>query len=182
MRVRLLAFAAGAIAGMQVSGRLVDRRSSAAIMIAAVFADGLVLVLPAYAANLVSLAVFLFTFGTVHGVLNVAMNVNAVQVQRAYGRPIISSLHAVYSVGGGSAEARSRWSLSPARILTRIPNMIPERRRRLDPSPRHKKATRAANRSCGQTLSSSLAGLALSGGGIRSASFCLGALQALDSA
>ena len=32
------------------------------------------------------------------------------------------------------------------------------------------------------TLSSSLAGLALSGGGIRSASFCLGALQALDKA
>src|SRR5262245_66329104 len=32
------------------------------------------------------------------------------------------------------------------------------------------------------TAGSSLAGLALSGGGIRSASFCLGALQALDKA
>src|SRR5207247_10601806 len=32
------------------------------------------------------------------------------------------------------------------------------------------------------TLRSGLAGLALSGGGIRSASFCLGALQALDKA
>jgi predicted acylesterase/phospholipase RssA len=32
------------------------------------------------------------------------------------------------------------------------------------------------------TASSGLAGLALSGGGIRSASFCLGALQALDKA
>jgi fucose permease len=32
--------------------------------------------------------------------LNVAMNVNAVNVQRAYRQPIISSFHAVYSVGG----------------------------------------------------------------------------------
>jgi predicted MFS family arabinose efflux permease len=33
-------------------------------------------------------------------VLNVSMNVRAVEVQTAYGRPIISSFHAVYSAGG----------------------------------------------------------------------------------
>jgi hypothetical protein len=63
-------------------------------------ADGVLLVLPAFAFDLPVLAVCLFAFGAVHGTLNVAMNVNAVEVQRAYGRPIISSCHAVYSVGG----------------------------------------------------------------------------------
>src|SRR5882672_5414543 len=88
--IALLAFAAGSIAGMQLSGRLVDRYASARIMIPAVFADGAVLILPAYAAGLFSLAAFLFVFGTVHGTLNVAMNVSAVELQRAYRRPIIS--------------------------------------------------------------------------------------------
>ena len=100
LSIGLLAFAAGAIAGMQLSGRLVDRYASVRIMIPAVFADGAALILPARAVGLASLAAFLFAFGAVHGTLNVAMNVNAVEVQRAYGRPIISSFHAVYSVGG----------------------------------------------------------------------------------
>jgi predicted MFS family arabinose efflux permease len=100
LSVALLAFAAGAILGMQMSGRLVDRFRSATVMAPAVFADGLVLIAPAYAANLATLALSLLAFGIVHGNLNVAMNVNAVEVQRAWRSPIISSCHAVYSIGG----------------------------------------------------------------------------------
>jgi fucose permease len=36
----------------------------------------------------------------VHGTLNIAMNASAVEVQRAWGGPIMSSFHAIYSVGG----------------------------------------------------------------------------------
>jgi predicted MFS family arabinose efflux permease len=100
LSVGLLAFAGGAILGMQISGRMVDRLRSGRIMVPAVFVDGAVLILPAFATSLVGLAGCLFAFGAVHGTLNVAMNVNAVEVQRAYGRPIITSFHAVYSVGG----------------------------------------------------------------------------------
>jgi predicted MFS family arabinose efflux permease len=100
LSIGLLAFAAGAIAGMQASGRLVDRYASGKVMVPAVFADAVLLNLPAHAVGLVSLVGFLFAFGAGHGMLNVAMNVNAVEVQRAYGRPIITSFHAVYSVGG----------------------------------------------------------------------------------
>ena len=98
--IGLLAFAAGAIAGMQAAGPLVDRLRSRRVMIPAAIADAALLVLPAFAFDLGSLAVCLFAFGAVHGTLNVAMNVNAVEVQRARGRPIISSCHAVYSAGG----------------------------------------------------------------------------------
>lgn len=100
LSLALLAFAAGAIAGMQASGRLVDRYGSTNVMIPAVLADGVLLVGPSLAPDLPVLAVSLFAFGTVHGTLNVAMNVNAVEVQRIRDRPMISSCHAVYSVGG----------------------------------------------------------------------------------
>jgi predicted MFS family arabinose efflux permease len=116
LSVGLLAFAAGAILGMQVAGRLVDRWGSATVMVPAVVGDALLLVTPALAGNLAVLALCLVAFGAVHGTLNVAMNVNAVEVQAAYRRPIISSCHAVYSVGGflgaavGASFAHAGWS------------------------------------------------------------------------
>ena len=100
LSLALLAFAAGAITGMQATGRLVDRFGSRRVMLPVAFAEGLVLILPAYAPDLGTLAAALFVFGAVHGTLNIAMNANAIDVQRAWQRPIMSSFHAVYSVGG----------------------------------------------------------------------------------
>jgi predicted MFS family arabinose efflux permease len=100
LSIGLLVFAAGAITGMQVIGRLVDRHDSARIMIPAALAEGVVLTLPAFAPNLTTLALALFVFGAVHGTLNIAMNANAVEVERAWRAPIMSSFHAVYSIGG----------------------------------------------------------------------------------
>jgi MFS family permease len=96
----LLAFAAGAITGMQAIGRLVDRYGAGRVMVPAALAEGLMLIAPAYAPDLALLIGALFVFGVVHGTLNIAMNASAVEVQRAWGRPIMSSFHAVYSIGG----------------------------------------------------------------------------------
>ncbi|MGI5147304.1 MFS transporter [Plantactinospora sp. CA-294935] len=100
LSVGLLGLAAGAITGMQLTGRLVDRYGSARVMLPVAFAEGGCLLLPGYAVNLATLAVALFVFGTVHGTLNIAMNANAVEVERARRRPMLSSCHAVYSIGG----------------------------------------------------------------------------------
>lgn len=100
LSLALLAFAAGAIVGMQAVGRLVDRYGSRRVMLPAALVDGAILLGPAFAPNLPLLALALFCFGSVHGTVNVAMNANAVEVQRAWQRPIISSFHAVYSIGG----------------------------------------------------------------------------------
>jgi predicted MFS family arabinose efflux permease len=100
LSLALLAIAAGAVAGMTAVGRLVDRYGSSRVMIPAALLQGLVLVPPAYAGGLVALMGTLLVFGMVHGVLDVAMNANAVEVERAGGRPIMSSFHAVYSIGG----------------------------------------------------------------------------------
>ncbi|MBF8189038.1 MFS transporter [Nonomuraea sp. K274] len=101
----LLAIAAGAVIGMTAVGRLVDRYGSSRVMIPAALLQGVVLVPPAYAGNLGVLAATLLVFGMVHGILDVAMNANAVEVERAHGRPIMSSFHAVYSVGGFAGAA-----------------------------------------------------------------------------
>ncbi len=105
LSIGLLAFAAGAILGMQASGWLVDRFGAAVVLLPAVLLDAFALVGPAYASSLALLVIALLVFGVVHGVLNVAMNVNAVQVQHAIGRPVISSCHAVYSIGGFAGAA-----------------------------------------------------------------------------
>ncbi|MEU8078615.1 MFS transporter [Catellatospora citrea] len=96
----LLAFAAGAIIGMQAAGRLVDRYGAGRLLLPVVLADGLLLASPAFAPNLTVLAGCLLAFGTAHGLLNITMNTAAVEVQRAWQAPIMSSFHAVYSIGG----------------------------------------------------------------------------------
>jgi predicted MFS family arabinose efflux permease len=100
LSIALLAFAAGCISSMQMTGRAVDRFGSRAIMMPAALGEGLVLIPPAYLPNLAALAAGLFVFGAVHGALNIAMNANAIEVQRAWQRPIMSSFHAIYSIGG----------------------------------------------------------------------------------
>ncbi len=101
----LLGIAAGAITGMQFVGRMVDRYGSRRVAVPMALAVGVVLVLPAYAPNLATLALALFAFGAANGTLDVAMNANAVVVERAYGRPLMSSFHAVFSVGGFAGAA-----------------------------------------------------------------------------
>ncbi|MGJ6967105.1 MFS transporter [Streptosporangium sp. G11] len=128
LSVGLLGIAAGAIAGMQVVGRLVDRYGSVKVMLPMAFAQGLVLILPALMPNLVSLAIALFAFGAVHGTLDVAMNANAVEIEQATGRPIMSSFHAVFSIGGflGAATGGllAQAALSPGATFTAVAIVI----------------------------------------------------------
>jgi len=105
LSVGLLAFAAGAITGMQAAGRLVDRYGSGRMLLTVTLADAVLLLSPAYARNLPMLVGCLFAFGTAHGLLNITMNTAAVGVQQAWQAPIMSSFHAVYSVGGFAGAA-----------------------------------------------------------------------------
>ena len=58
--------------------------------------------LPAAAAapSVVALAAVLFAMGLANGVLDVAMNVEGVAVERRRGRRVLSSMHAAFSFGG----------------------------------------------------------------------------------
>ncbi len=56
--------------------------------------------LPLIAPSPVVLGAILFVFGAVNGVMDVAMNAHGVAVERDLGKPIMSSLHGGWSVGG----------------------------------------------------------------------------------
>lgn len=96
----LLLMGGTALVGMQVGGRVIDRLGSRAVMVAAGLVLSAALIGPALATSVTGLAVALGLLGAANGVLDVAQNAQAVEVERAYGRPIISAFHAFFSLGG----------------------------------------------------------------------------------
>jgi len=95
----LLALPAGVLLITLVAGRLVDRVGSARVTRLGGTAMSLLLITPALAGGLPSLAAALFGFGAAAGALNVGMNANGVLVEQVSERRVMSSLHAGYSVG-----------------------------------------------------------------------------------
>lgn len=95
----VLGLGLGALAGMQLSGLLVDRFGSGPIAVAGGAAMALGVNIPLSAHSVVVAAIGAFLCGVAVGVTDVAMNAAAVDVERFYGRPIMASFHGVFSVG-----------------------------------------------------------------------------------
>lgn len=96
----LLLLGAGALLLMPISGLLVHRFGSRTIMACSVLIMALALPLLLILSSTPAMAVTLFLFGSGIGAIDVAMNSHGVQVQNLYRRPIMSSLHGLFSVGG----------------------------------------------------------------------------------
>ncbi|MGO1538710.1 MAG: MFS transporter [Leucobacter sp.] len=94
-----LALGAGTFLAMQVSGALVGRVGTKPIMIGGVALMAATLVLPAFTWDGWSLAAALFCFGFANGICEVAMNAEAVEIEIDLRRPVMSSFHAMFSVG-----------------------------------------------------------------------------------
>ena len=99
----LLCMAAGALISMPVTGHVLDRRPSAAVTRASALVFCLMLPLPLLATSPYMLAAILFVFGAVNGVMDVAMNAHGVALEREQPKPIMSSLHGGWSLGGFAA-------------------------------------------------------------------------------
>lgn len=98
--VALLGLTTGATVALPLSGALIARFGSRRTTRAAAVLLCLVpLVLP-YAGSLPLLAATLAVFGASNSVLDTAMNAQAVEVETGYGRPILSSFHGWWSLGG----------------------------------------------------------------------------------
>ena len=97
--IALFAIPAGLLLVTLVVGRLVDRFGSARVTRVAGICMPLSLIPPALAGGLAPLMAALFVFGASAGALDVGMNANGVLVERARGRPVMTSLHAGYSIG-----------------------------------------------------------------------------------
>lgn len=101
----LLVLGGSAFLGMQVSGPLADRFGHRVVVPAAGTLLGISLVGPGLATNWWTLAIALVFFGFGNGAIDVAMNAQAVTVERVYQRPIMSAFHAMFSIGGAAAAA-----------------------------------------------------------------------------
>lgn len=95
----LLGLACGAVLAMPASGWFISRWGSRKLtwLTAAVYCS--VLPFLAMAPNALALTAALFCFGAFHGAFDVAMNAQAVAVEARYRRPIMSSFHALWSLG-----------------------------------------------------------------------------------
>jgi MFS family permease len=95
----LLAFAVGAILTMTVTGHISAHLGSVRVTLIASFAFSLALLLPAAMPNLWTLALAILVFGACNGAMDVSMNGHGSIVEAAGGKPIMSSLHAAFSLG-----------------------------------------------------------------------------------
>jgi len=96
----ILVFGLGALTFMPLSGYLMSRHGSRAVVrgFASVAVFGLLLV--AAAPSLPLAAVAMFLFGGLVGGMDVSMNANAVAVERRLARAVMSSSHGFWSLGG----------------------------------------------------------------------------------
>lgn len=98
--VLLLCLGLGSVAAMVAAGILCTRLGTRPVIVASGFGMAAVLPLLAVAGTPWSLGAALAVFGACLGSLDVAMNINALEVERAAGKPLMSGFHALYSVGG----------------------------------------------------------------------------------
>ena len=118
--VALFALPVGLLLGAALAERLVDRLGSAVLCRVAGVGGCVVSVTPGLAHTLPELMAALFGIGVFGGTLDVSQNNQGVRVEAAYGRPVMTSMHAGYSLGAilgslaGGALAEANVALLPS--------------------------------------------------------------------
>ena len=153
MGLVLLLLGAGSIVAMPLAANLSARFSSKPVVVSGGVGLAVILPLLSIVSSPIALGVALFAFGAFLGSLDVAMNLHAVDVERAAQKPLMSGFHALFSIGGflGSGIVTALLSLGVARgitpgsstilssvilvalILVAFPRMLPNRERTKQP-------------------------------------------------
>ncbi|SFS70189.1 MFS transporter [Methylobacterium sp. yr668] len=95
----LLTFGVGSLLAMPSAGAAAARLGYRPVLLAGTLALGLALPVLALASGLVPLTGALLLFGAGMGAVDCVMNLQAVAVERAAGRPMMSGFHGLYSLG-----------------------------------------------------------------------------------
>jgi MFS family permease len=96
----LLCMTVSSAASMYFAGGLCERLGTRTVLVASFPLVCAGLVTPALARSVVELGAILFVFGAIYGVLLVALNSAAVEIEATSGRAIMSPMHGLWSVGG----------------------------------------------------------------------------------
>jgi predicted MFS family arabinose efflux permease len=112
--VTLLASAIGAVTTIPITGWLVTRFGSRKVTSVSSTLFCFAAMLPGTATSAIALALALFIFGALAAAMDVSMNAQGVEVEKALGAPTMSRFHGMFSLGamigaaiGGSLAARS---------------------------------------------------------------------------
>lgn len=124
----LLGTAVGAMFAFRAAGPLIVRFGSRAITRVSAVLLCVTLPLPALAPSYALLVTGLLLLGVTNGLMDVAMNAQAVEVERRAGRPILSAFHGMFSLGGliGAATGAlaAAGALSPAANLLLVAGIL----------------------------------------------------------
>ncbi|KOC91918.1 MFS transporter [Winslowiella iniecta] len=96
----LLCLGGGALVAMPLTGVLTTRFGCRAVLITSVFIFSLIMPLLAVIPDSAMLALALLGFGVGIGITDCAMNVQAIIVEKASSKPVMSGFHGFYSIGG----------------------------------------------------------------------------------
>ena len=149
--VALLGAPAGSVSAMLASARLLPRLGSKRMVQATLVGYCIAGPLVGLTGSLVALFAALYAWGAFQGALDVSMNTQAVVVERARGRPLMSGLHAWWSIGAfagaglGALGVAFGLSLTSQLVLLGLPalvipgwlttRMLPDTGRNVDPRP-----------------------------------------------
>jgi predicted MFS family arabinose efflux permease len=98
--ILLLCIGIGSVAAMMAAGSLSARYGSRPVILVGGFGLAVILPILPVAPTTALQGISLLIFGAALGALDVAMNVHAVEVERAAERPLMSGFHALFSIGG----------------------------------------------------------------------------------
>jgi MFS family permease len=95
----LLSESIGAVIAMPFTGWIIIRNGSRKITLTAAILYSAVVVAIPFMPSLIALMMLYFVMGVITGILDVAMNAQAVMVEQQYKKPIMTSFHAFFSIG-----------------------------------------------------------------------------------
>jgi MFS family permease len=114
----LMTAAIGSVLAMPAAGWLISKLGSLSILIGSTLGFCLTLLLIAESNTVLTLSLALLFYGAMGGSMDVAMNTHAVILEKRYQRHIMSSFHALFSLGGMAGSGLGGWAASHA-VLAR---------------------------------------------------------------
>jgi len=118
----LLSIGIGSVVAMPLAGALASRFGCRIVIIGSAALLCSALPFLATVARLPLLAFFLFSFGAGLGAIDVAMNIQAISVERSAGRAMMSGFHGLFSFGGiaGAAGVSAMLGIGTSPLLAEI--------------------------------------------------------------
>ncbi|MET4734067.1 MFS family permease [Thalassospira sp. MBR-102] len=121
----LLAAAVGVLAVMPVAGRLSDKFGSERVARYSGVAYFISVGIPVFMPSFMSIAIAMFALGFFGAFLDISMNANGLNVERAKKRSVMSGLHGFWSLGGfAGAGTTAAWFALPLPVEWHLPVML----------------------------------------------------------